>query len=151
MHGILTKSVTLYSTFAYMETLTLTTPALLFSAISLLLLAYTNRFLAIASLVRSLHAKYKESQNYLIIGQIDNLKKRINLIRSMQIYGLASLLLCVACMFLVYIEWQMIAEIIFGLALVLLIISLTISIWEINISVKALNLHISDLEEVSRP
>jgi glucose uptake protein GlcU len=134
-----------------METLTLTTPALLFSAISLLLLAYTNRFLAIASLVRSLHAKYKESQNYLIIGQIDNLKKRINLIRSMQIYGLASLLLCVACMFLVYIEWQMIAEIIFGIALVLLIISLTISIWEINISVKALNLHISDLEEVSRP
>jgi glucose uptake protein GlcU len=134
-----------------METLTLTTPALLFSAISLLLLAYTNRFLAIASLVRSLHAKYKESPNKLIIGQIDNLKKRINLIRSMQIYGLASLLLCVACMFLVYIEWQMIAEMIFGIALVLLIISLTISIWEINISVKALNLHISDLEEVSRP
>lgn len=134
-----------------METLTLTTPALLFSAISLLLLAYTNRFLAIASLVRSLHAKYKESPSKLIMGQIDNLKRRINLIRSMQIYGLASLLLCVACMFLVYIEWQMIAEIIFGIALVLLIISLTISIWEINISVKALNLHISDLEEVSRP
>jgi len=132
-----------------METLTLTTPALLFSAISLLLLAYTNRFLAIASLVRSLHARYKENPSNLLLGQIANLKKRINLIRSMQIYGLASLLLCVACMFLVYIEWQLLAEVIFGIALVLLITSLAISIWEINISVKALNLHISDLEETS--
>ena len=133
-----------------METLTLTTPALLFSAISLLLLAYTNRFLAIANLVRSLHARYKESPSQILFGQIANLKKRINLIRSMQIYGLASLLLCVACMFLVYIEWQVVAEIIFGISLVLLIISLGISIWEINISVKALNLHISDLEDTGR-
>lgn len=130
-----------------MESLTLTTPALLFSAISLLMLAYTNRFLALATLVRSLHARYKENPSVVLLGQIANLKKRINLIRSMQIYGLASLLLCVACMFLVYIEWQFIAEVIFGIALVLLIISLAISIWEINISVKALNLHISDLEE----
>jgi len=133
-----------------MESLTLTTPALLFSAISLLLLAYTNRFLAIAALVRSLHARYKENPSNMLLGQIANLKKRINMIRSMQIYGLASLLLCVVCMFLVYIEWQLVAEVIFGIALVLLIISLTISIWEINISVKALNLHISDLEETSR-
>lgn len=133
-----------------METLTLTTPALLFSAISLLLLAYTNRFLAIANLVRSLHARYKENPSNVLLGQIANLKKRINMIRSMQIYGLASLLLCVICMFLVYIEWQLIAEVFFGIALVLLIISLAISIWEINISVKALNLHISDLEETSR-
>ncbi len=134
-----------------MEALTLTTPALLFSAISLLLLAYTNRFLAIAALVRNLHSVYKENPTGILLGQIANLKKRINLIRSMQIYGLASLLLCVACMFLVYIEWQLIAEVIFGIALVLLIISLTISIWEINISVKALNLHISDLEDTGRP
>lgn len=144
------KRSNLKKIFLPMETLTLTTPALLFSAISLLLLAYTNRFLAIANLVRSLHARYKESPSQILFGQIANLKKRINLIRSMQIYGLASLLLCVACMFLVYIEWQVVAEIIFGIALVLLIISLGISIWEINISVKALNLHISDLEDTGR-
>jgi hypothetical protein len=41
-----------------MNQLSLTTPALLFSAISLLLLAYTNRFLAYASVVRNLHARY---------------------------------------------------------------------------------------------
>jgi hypothetical protein len=130
-----------------MEELTLTTPALLFSAISLLLLAYTNRFLTIATLVRNLHAQFKQDPSHILYGQIDNLRKRINLIRSMQIYGLASLLFCVLCMFLIYIGRMLFAEIIFGIGLVLLIISLAISMWEINISVQALNLHISDLEE----
>ena len=132
-----------------MEQLTLTTPALLFSAISLLLLAYTNRFLTIASLVRNLHAQFKRDPNHILYGQIDNLRKRIHLIRSMQIYGLASLLFCVVCMFLIYIGRLLFAEIIFGVGLILLIVSLIISMWEINISVKALNLHISDLEEYS--
>lgn len=130
-----------------MEELTLTTPALLFSAISLLLLAYTNRFLTIATLVRNLHSKFKQDPSHILYGQIDNLRKRINLIRSMQIYGLASLLFCVLCMFLIYIGKMLFAEIIFGIGLVLLIVSLAISMWEINISVQALNLHISDLEE----
>ncbi len=128
--------------------LTIATPALLFSAISLLLLAYTNRFLTIAQLVRTLHGKYKENRDKIIYGQIRNLRKRINLIRNMQIFGLISLLLCVVCMFLLYIEWNAIAEIVFGIALLLLIISLGLSAWEIQISVKALNLHLSDIEEL---
>ncbi len=82
----------------------LTTPALLFSAISLLLLAYTNRFLALASLVRSLYAEYKEKPNEIIFGQISNLKQRLMLIRNMQIYGIVSLLLCVVSMFLIYVK-----------------------------------------------
>lgn len=126
--------------------LTLTTPALLFSAISLLLLAYTNRFLALATLVRSLYAKYKENRDQLIFGQIKNLKRRLNLIRNMQICGITSLLLCVVCMFLIYIEWTGIAEIIFGIALLLLILSLALSVREIQISVKALNIQLQDLE-----
>jgi hypothetical protein len=129
-----------------MEQLTLTTPALLFSAISLLLLAYTNRFLAYASIVRGLHARYKENPDNLIVGQIQNLRKRLVLTRSMQMLGIASLLLCVLCMFLVYIDMQLVGEIIFGIALVLLIISLGISVREIQISVKALDLHLSDME-----
>ena len=129
-----------------MEQLTLTTPALLFSAISLLLLAYTNRFLAYANLVRGLHARYKENRDSLIVGQIQNLRKRLVLTRSMQMLGIGSLLLCVLCMFLVYIDQQLAGEIIFGIALVLLIISLGISIREIQISVKALDLHLSDME-----
>ncbi len=132
-----------------MTDLTLTTPALLFSAISLLLLAYTNRFLALAALVRSLHAQYKERPDDLLFGQIKNLKLRLSLIRHMQIYGLASLLLCVACMLLIYIGYMLAAIYVFGVALFLLISSLGISIWEIHISVKALNLHLSDLEGIN--
>jgi glucose uptake protein GlcU len=128
------------------QELTLTTPALLFSAISLLLLAYTNRFLALAQLVRTLYAEYKQKPLETTFGQIKNLKIRLNLIRNMQICGIASLLLCVLCMFLIYVSWHHIAEIIFGIALVLLIISLALSIREIQISVKALNLQLGDLE-----
>jgi hypothetical protein len=128
--------------------LSLATPALLFSAISLLLLAYTNRFLTIAQLVRNLHSKYKENRDKILYGQIRNLRKRINLIRNMQVFGLISLLLCVICMFLLYVEWIAVAEIVFGVALILLIISLALSAWEIQISVKALNLHLSDIEEL---
>jgi hypothetical protein len=129
-----------------MTQLTLTTPALLFSAISLLLLAYTNRFLAYASVVRALHARFKENKESIIIGQIQNLRKRLVLTRTMQLLGISSLLLCVLCMFLIYVDLRLAAEIIFGVALLLLILSLAISIREIQISVKALDLHISDME-----
>ncbi len=127
--------------------ITLATPALLFSAISLLLLAFTNRFLALASLVRSLHAQYKEKPNELLYGQIRNLRRRLLLIRNMQIYGISSLLLCVMSMFLIYIQTTRVAEIVFGIALIMMIISLFLSIKEILISVHALNLHLSDIEE----
>ena len=127
--------------------ITLATPALLFSAISLLLLAFTNRFLALANLVRSLHALYKEKPDKVLYGQIRNVRRRLLLIRNMQIYGISSLLLCVLSMFLIYIELQRIGELVFGVALILMIISLSLSIQEILISVHALNLHLSDIEE----
>lgn len=129
-----------------MNQLSLTTPALLFSAISLLLLAYTNRFLTYANVVRTLHARFKENPDSLLIGQIQNLRKRLALTRSMQLLGIGSLLLCVLCMFLIYIDLQLMAEIIFGIALVMLILSLAISVREIQISVRALDLHLSDME-----
>jgi hypothetical protein len=129
-----------------MEQLTLTTPALLFSAISLILLAYTNRFLAYAQVVRNLHASFKENPNSLLFGQIQNLRKRLQLTKVMQILGILSLLLCVLCMFLIYVDYQIWAEILFGIALILLVLSLAFSIREIQISVKALDLHLSDME-----
>ena len=129
-----------------MEQLTLTTPALLFSAISLIMLAYTNRFLAYASVIRDLHDKYKEEKDSILIAQIENIKKRLYLTRSMQILGISSLLLCVVTMFLIYIQQNNIAVWVFGLALILLIASLSFLIIEIQISVKALEHHISDIE-----
>jgi len=130
-----------------MEQLTLTTPALLFSAVSLIILAYTNRFLAYASVVRNLHTTFKENPNSVLLGQIQNLRKRLRLTQLMQVLGISSLLLCVVCMFLIYVDYQFWAEILFGFALVLLVLSLAISIREIQISVQALDLHLSDMDK----
>ncbi|MFC7444013.1 hypothetical protein C7H62_2646 [Mesoflavibacter sp. HG96] len=129
-----------------MNHLTLTTPALLFSAISLIMLAYTNRFLAYASVVRNLKEKFLQQKDDALLLQINNLRKRLYLTRSMQIFGISSLLLCVLTMFLVYINLQTIAVWIFGVALVLLIVSLGYLIKEIQISVDALNHHLDDIE-----
>ena len=133
-----------------MEQLTLTTPALLFSAISLIMLAYTNRFLAYAAVVRNLHDMYKKDQNQVLVRQIKNLRQRLYLTRAMQIFGISSLLLCVTTMFLIYIEQHLIAIWVFGMALILLIISLALLIKEIQISVEALEHHLSDLENDSK-
>ena len=129
-----------------MEQLTLTTPALLFSAISLIMLAYTNRFLAYASVVRNLKDKYLKEKDQTLMRQIENLRKRLYLTRSMQIFGITSLLLCVLTMFLIYIEQHVVAVWVFGLALVLLILSLALLIREIQISVEALEHHLGDIE-----
>lgn len=129
-----------------MESLTLTTPALLFSAISLIMLAYTNRFLAYTAVVRNLYDKYLVSKDPTLVAQIQNIKRRVYLTRSMQILGISSLLLCVITMFLIYIEQQTIAIWVFGIALLLLIASLSLLILEIQISVKAFEHHISDIE-----
>lgn len=124
----------------------LTTPALLFPAISLLLLAFTNRFLAVASLIRGLHARCQTDPNILVIGQIKNLRKRVNLIRNMQALGIFSLFLCVLAMFVIYSGRQVYGSYIFGLSLVLLMASLALSLIEIQISIQALNLELSDME-----
>ena len=119
----------------------LTTPALLFSAISLIMLAYTNRFLSYAQLVRTLNPSSVKA------AQIANLRKRLYLTRAMQVAGIGSLLLCVVSMFFVYIRLHLLSAYIFGLALILLIISLAISVYEIYISVKSLEIHLNDMHE----
>ncbi len=128
-----------------MKELTLITPTFIFSAISLIFLAYTNRFLSYAALVRELKNKYMEEPTAITRRQINNLRKRLTLIKRMQVFGIVSLLLCVATMFLIYIDYQHVAVYVFGVGLVCLIISLAYSIWEIMISAKALELYLSDM------
>lgn len=130
-----------------MEELNLSTPALLFSAVSLILLAYTNRFLSYAQLVRMLKEQYVQKHSEVTAAQIDNLRRRLYLTRSMQVLGISSLFLCVITMFLIYIGFHTTAVYVFGIALLLLIASLGISIWEIHISVKALEIHLRDMEK----
>ena len=126
-------------------TLSLETPALLFSATSLILLAYTNRFLTIATIVKNLKKNYKEKESSKILLEIKNLNLRITLIRYMQMFGVLSLFLSVFSMLLLFIDQQVFGIYFFGLSLFSLLISLGISFWEISISANALRLHLSDL------
>ena len=128
----------------------LTTPALLFPAISLLLLAYTNRFLTLATLIRELHSKYTHSPDEILYWQIKSLRYRVILIRDMQAYGVASLFLCVVCMLVLFLGWVVVGDILFVISLVLMCISLAVSFHEIQISVDALNLRLSDMEQLGK-
>ena len=128
-------------------TLQIETPALLFSATSLILLAFTNRFLTLATIIRGLKKAYKEKENSTILLEIKNLNLRLTLIRFMQMAGVLSLFLSVFTMLLLFLENQLIGVYLFGLSLLSLLVSLGLSFWEINISVDALRLHLSDLTE----
>lgn len=119
----------------------LTTPALLFPAISLLLLAYTNRFFSLAALIRTLSSEKKPVLN----SQLKNLRKRIKIIRRMQEAGVSAFALCVLCMIFIYVGLNQIGSVIFGTSLLLLLYSLVLSVLEIRISVDALNLHLEEM------
>ena len=125
----------------------ITTPALLFPALSLLLLAYTNRFLGLSTRIRTLHDQYHKERSSVVLRQIENLRKRVILIRNMQSAGMFSMFLCVLCMFLIFAGQIETARYLFGASLLSLLLSLYLSLREVAISVEALNLLLSDIEE----
>jgi hypothetical protein len=129
--------------------ISINTPALLFPAITLLMLAYTNRFLALATLIRNLHTRYKQvaEEKELIKAQIKNLRRRLNLVKAMQACGIVSFFFCVLCMLFFYFEYEAIAFTIFGLSLVVLLLSLALSLNEIFISTRALEIELKDMED----
>lgn len=130
-------------------TMSINTPALLFPAITLLMLAYTNRFLALSTLIRNLHSKYKQGleDGMMLQGQIKNLRRRMTLIKQMQASGVLSFFFCVLCMFFFYLEHAVMAYTIFGISLVLLLVSLALSLNEILLSTKALEIELGDMEK----
>lgn len=128
----------------------LNTPALLFSITSLLMLAYTNRFLGIARLIRELHDRYINKADEHILKQIKNLRIRLLLIRNMQLIGALSLFLSVVCMFSIFFGQDMVAHIIFSTSMVMMAFSLALSVWEITISAEALKIELRDIEEKNR-
>jgi Protein of unknown function (DUF2721) len=141
----------LFNHYFYNMEITFNTPALLFPAISLLLLAYTNRYLALANLIRKLHDEYiRGEKNHLLLKQIRILRVRINLVRQMQAMGVFSFLCCVVTMYGVYMQWTVLVKYIFALSLISLLSSLIISLIEISQSTKALELEISDMEELEK-
>jgi hypothetical protein len=133
--------------FTAVSNIELQTPALLFPALSLLMLAYTNKFLAIAKLIRNLYSDYQKNNDRRIISQIASLRRRLNLIRWMQALGVGSIFMCVVSMFSIYGQHHTAAKITFGMALVMLLASLVMSVTEIFLSAGALNVLLRDLEE----
>ncbi len=132
--------------------ISINTPALLFPAITLLMLAYTNRFLAVAGRVRKLRDEYASgtTREKNILGQIRNLRSRLNLIRYMQGLSVISFLMCVLDMYFIYRGWMHVAHYIFALALIFLFVSILLSLIEINKSTKAIDIELSDIEELSQ-
>lgn len=128
--------------------LTLTTPSLLFPAISLLLLAYTNRFLTLSALIRELYSRYRAAPDPRIKRQLHNLRYRIVIIRNMQAFGVASFFFCVLCMFVLFAGQLEFGKWVFGASLILLMLSLALSLREIQVSIDALFVQIDDLDEL---
>ncbi len=130
--------------------ISINTPALLFPAITLLMLAYTNRFLSLAALVRKLHIEYnREEKQKNILNQIKSIRTRLNLIRYMQSFSVLSFLCCVLCMYFIFRNWMVMAHWIFAFSLFFLFLSIVLSLIEINKSTKALELQLGDIEELS--
>lgn len=130
--------------------ITLTTPALLFPAISLLMVAYTNRFLALGSRIRNLHAQYKQNPDELLGVQIESLRKRVILIRNMQALGVAGLFACVLCMLTLFAGQIILGKVIFASGLLLIMGSLFLSFKEILMSVEALTYALGDMQTAKK-
>lgn len=126
--------------------ITLTTPAILFPAVSLLMLAYTNRFLAIASITRNLHSRYQAEGSAVVRLQIENLRSRLGLIRAMQSFGILSLIACICSVVVLFFGVRLAGEVLFGLALVLMLVSLLFCLREIQLSGRALEIELEDME-----
>ena len=130
--------------------ISINTPALLFPAISLVMLAYTNRFLALASVIRTLHDRYKnQEEKHILHRQIKSIRFRLKLVQQMQVFGVVTFLGSILCMYFIYINSMMLAHIIFALSLISFVVSLLLSLWEIKLSNKALELQLSDMDDLN--
>jgi len=127
--------------------LTLTIPALLFPAVSLTMLAYNARYLAIAALIRQLHKQFQETKASPLKRQIESLRKRLNIIKYMQATAIGCFLLAAVSMFLIYVEFKVWANLIFGISLILLMLSLILSLIEVQLSTKALGIQLNHMEK----
>jgi hypothetical protein len=125
----------------------ISTPALLFPAVSLLMLAYTNRFFGLAAIIRNLHRTHTEKPNPVYLLEIKSMRSRMRLIRDMQSFGMVALILCMICMLLIFGGHDAAGKLAFGASLVCMLLSLVWALIEIRLSGRALDLHLQDLEQ----
>jgi Zn-dependent membrane protease YugP len=126
-----------------MNSFSFSTPGLLFPAVSLIMLAYTHRFLGLASLARHLTERYDVQHDPRVLAQVHNLRERIVLLQHTQALGLVSLWLCTACMLVLLLSWLWLAQALFGLALLFMLLSLGLSLREVHLSVRAINVELN--------
>jgi hypothetical protein len=127
--------------------MTLGTPALLFGAIALIMLAYTSRFFVLAKLIRDMHSGRSGEHRELEHRQIPILRLRLMLIQIMQALGVFSFLLCTLSMLFLFLASVGIGTILFGASVVCLACSLCFSLWEVLISTKALDMVLDDFDQ----
>jgi hypothetical protein len=127
--------------------MTITTPSLLFPAISLLLLAYTNRFVVLTNVIRQLSKTDNATSEALVRRQIGSLRTRIQVIRRMQAFGVLSFVLCTLSMFSLLLNWYVAGQLLFANSLILLVISLMFSFYEVHISTEAINIELEKFDE----
>ena len=127
----------------------LQTPTLLFSAMSLLMLAYTNRFVVIAGLIRDLYAQHKQHPSDVTFDQLINLRKRMSIIRNMQVFGALSFFFSVLSLLFMFFSFDLTSKVSFGISLLLMLVSLMLLIMELQISVNALNIQLKDFQNDS--
>jgi hypothetical protein len=126
--------------------MTITTPSLLFPAISLLMLAYTNRFVVLTNVIRQLSNLEGAHSKNVVVRQIDNLRKRVQVIRQMQAYGVLSFVFCTMSMFALLLTWILVGQFLFALSLILLVVSLLFSFYEVHISTTAINIELEKFD-----
>ena len=122
--------------------LELTTPALLFSTVSLLILAFNNRFTSIAGLIRKLHDEYRAAGSLHLPPQIFRLRRRLRLIRDMQRVAISSLLLSIVTMLLLFYNSFEIARLVFTGSLLLLVLAIGLALVELSVATNALNVEL---------
>ena len=127
--------------------MTITTPSLLFPAISLLMLAYTNRFVVLTNVIRQLSNLEDAASKKVVIRQIENLRLRVQVIRQMQAFGVLSFVFCTMAMFALLLGWLLTGQFLFAVSLILLVVSLLFSFYEVNISTKAINIELEKFDE----
>lgn len=127
--------------------ITITTPSLLFPAISLLMLAYTNRFVVLANVIRQLSSLENAPSQAVVIRQIENFRTRMKVIRLMQAFGVLSFVFCTLSMFSLLLMWILAGKFLFACSLILLVISLLFSLYEVNISTTAINIELEKFDE----
>lgn len=130
-----------------MVELTPTSPALLFPAISLLFLAYTNRFLVLAQLIRRLKDVETQDHSNVYLKQIQLLHKRITYIKYMQALGVVSFIFCTLSIFSLLLDYQLFGAWLLGLSLLSLLASLVYSLIEILMSTNALSVELEGMEK----